>query len=93
MGDLQAVHRFKASDDREDQLQALSEQLTTIFTRAHLDGIKAVLQAMTSPTSGSLRQSIERIECSLRVKLNGSEQIIIESYIHDHLISLVGNPK
>jgi ethanolamine transporter EutH len=93
ISDLQAVHQLKAMNDREDQVKVLFEQLTSIFTRAHLDGIKTVLQAMASSISGDLRESIDRIEASLRVKLTESEQIIIESYIHDHLISLVGSPR
>ena len=89
ISDLHAIHRFKTNEAREDQVQVLSEQLTTIFTRAHLDGIKAVLQAMASPLSENLRGFIERIEASLQVKLNGAEQLIVESYVHEHLISLV----
>ncbi len=79
----------KMSNDRDDQVKFLSEQLNVIFTRAHLDGIKTVFNAMTSSVSVSLREFIDKIENSLKMKLTEKDNIIIESYIHDHLTSLV----
>jgi hypothetical protein len=85
----------KMSNNRDDQVKFLSEQLNFIFTRAHLDGIKTVFNAMTSSISVSLREFIDKIENSLKMKLTEKDNIIIESYIHDHLTSLVSenNPK
>lgn len=85
----------KMSNNRDDQVKFLSEQLNFIFTRAHLDGIKTVFNAMTSSVSVSLREFIDKIENSLKMKLTEKDNIIIESYIHDHLTSLVSenNPK
>jgi hypothetical protein len=90
--DLETVRNIDVSqvnNDRDEQVKFLSEQLNMIFTRAHLDGIKTVLQAMKSPPSVKLREFINKIEYSFKVKLTEYENIIIESYIQDHLTFLV----
>ena len=86
---IQNMDTSKVSNDRDDQVKFLSEQLNIIFTRAHLDGIKTTLHTMKSSISGSLREFIDKIENSLKIKLTEHDNIIIESYIHDHLTSLV----
>jgi hypothetical protein len=86
---IQSIDTTKMSNDRDEQVKFVSEQLNIIFTRAHLDGIKTVLHAMKSPISSSLREFIDKIENSLKMKLTEHDHIIIESYIHDHLTSLV----
>jgi hypothetical protein len=45
---------------------------------------------MKSPVSVSLREFIDKIEKSLATKLTEHDHIIVESYIQDHLTSLVG---
>jgi hypothetical protein len=79
----------KVYNNRDDQVKFLSEQLNIIFTRAHLDGIKTVLNAMKSSVSVSLREFVDKIENSLKLKLTEHDNILIESYIHDYLTSLV----
>lgn len=91
--DLESIRTIdinKLNNNRDDQVKFLSEQLNIIFTRAHLDGIKTTLNAMKSPISISLREFIDKIEKSLITKLTEYDHIIIESYIQDHLTSLVG---
>jgi len=86
---IQNIDRSKARNDRDEQVKFLSKQLNIIFTRAHLDGIKTALNTMTSSVSISLREFIDKIENSLKMKLTEHDHILIESYIHDHLTSLV----
>jgi hypothetical protein len=86
---IQNIDGSKARNNRDDQVKFLSEQLNIIFTRAHLDGIKTALNTMTSSVSISLREFIDKIENSLKMKLTEHDHILIESYIHDHLTSLV----
>jgi hypothetical protein len=86
---IQNMDTNKMSNDRDEQVKILSEQLNNIFTWAHLDGIKTTLHTMKSSISGSLREYINKIETSLKIKLTEHDHIIIESCIHDHLISLV----
>jgi hypothetical protein len=61
---IQSIDTTKMSNDRDEQVKFVSEQLNIIFTRAHLDGIKTVLHAMKSPISSSLREFIELWESS-----------------------------
>jgi hypothetical protein len=90
--DLETIRNIdssKVGNDRDDQVKFLFEQLNIIFTCAHLDGIKTALDAMKSSVSVSLREFIDKIENSLKIKLTEHDNIFIESYIHDHLTSLV----
>lgn len=90
--DLETIRNIdssKVDNDRDDQVKFLSEQLNIIFTRAHLDGIKTALDTMKSSVSVSLREFIDKIENSLKIKLTEHDNIFIESYIHDYLTSLV----
>ncbi len=90
--DLETIRNIdssKVNNDRDDQVKFLSEQLNIIFTRAHLDGIKTALDTMKSSVSVSLREFIDKIENSLKIKLTEHDKIFIESYIHDYLTSLV----
>lgn len=89
LGTILDVNMNKDDQDRDAHVKFVSDQLNTIFTRAHLDGIKAVLDTMKSPLSIALRAFIDRIENSLRMKLSDHDSIIIESYIHDCVASLV----
>lgn len=86
MDDLDANN---VSNNRDDQIKLITEQLNSIFNRAHLDGIKAMFQMLKSSVSIMLKNSIDKIEKSLTNKLTERDSIIIESYIHDHLTSLV----
>ncbi len=86
---IRTIDTSKLSKDHDDQVKFLSEQLNIIFTRAHFDGIKTVLQAMKSSISLTLTEFINKIENSLKFKLTDHENILIESYIQDHLTSLV----
>ena len=79
----------KLTDEYDDRMKFLLEQLNMIFTRTHLDGMKTVFNTMKSPISISLREFIDKIENSLQTKLTESDQIIIESYILDHMNFLV----
>lgn len=87
---IRTVDTSRLNNDRDDQVKFLSEQLNIIFTRAHLDGIKTIFNAMKSSVSVSLREFIDKIEKSLIMKLTEHDHIIIESYIQDHLTLLVG---
>jgi hypothetical protein len=90
--DLETIRNIdtnKVNNNRDDQIKFLSDQLNIIFTRAHLDGIKTVFHTMKSSVSISLREFIDKIENSLKIKLTEHDNIIIESYIHDRLTSLV----
>ncbi|CAF5040025.1 unnamed protein product, partial [Rotaria magnacalcarata] len=77
--------------DRDKQIKFITEQLNITFQRAHLDGIKAVFDALKSSMGVSLNDSIARMENSLTTKLTEHESIFIESYIHDYLASLSNN--
>lgn len=85
----QNVDDNKVNTDRENQIKFISEQLNMIFTRGHLDGIKAVFHAMESPVGAVFFTYIEKIEHSLRATLTENDYVIIESYIHDSLSLLV----
>jgi hypothetical protein len=87
---IRTIDTSRLNNDRDDQVKFLSEQLNIIFTRAHLDGIKTIFNAMKSSVSVSLREFIDKIEKSLIMKLTEHDHIIIESYIQDHLTLLVG---
>jgi len=92
INDLKTIRNIdisKLSKDHDDQVKFLSEQLNIIFTRAHFDGIKTVLQSMKSSISLTLTEFIDKIENSLKFKLTNHENLIIESYIQDHLTLLV----
>lgn len=92
INDLETIRTIdinKIGHNRDDQVKFISEQLNLIFTRAHLDGIKTAFNSMNSPISISLREFIDKIENSLKLKLNEYDQVFIESYIHDQLTSLV----
>ena len=86
---VQNIDTSKISNDRDNQVKFLSEQLTDIFTHAHLDGIKTILDAMKSPIGSSLREFIGIIGDSLNMKLTEHDHIVIESSIDDHLVLLV----
>lgn len=86
---IQPIDTNKLNGDHDEQMKVLLEQLNIIFTRAHLDGIKTMFNAMKSPISISLKEFIDIIENSLQRKLVESDQIMIESYILDHLRLLV----
>lgn len=85
----QNIDDNKVNTDRENQIKFISEQLNMIFTRGHLDGIKAVFHAMESPVGAVFFTYIEKIEHSLRATLTENDYVIIESYIHDSLSLLV----
>ncbi len=87
---IRTIDTSKLNNNRDDQVKFLSEQLNIIFTRAHLDGIKTTLNSMKSSVSVSLREFIDKIEKSLATKLTEHDHIIVESFIQDHLASLVG---
>jgi hypothetical protein len=92
INDLKTIRNIdtsKLSKDHDDQVKFLSEQLNIIFIRAHFDGIKTVLQSMKSSISLTLTEFIDKIENSLKFKLTNHENLIIESYIQDHLTLLV----
>ena len=92
INDLKSIRPMDASkltDEYDDRMKFLLEQLNMIFTRTHLDGMKTVFNTMKSPISISLREFIDKIENSLQTKLTESDQIIIESYILDHMNFLV----
>lgn len=86
---IRNIDRNKLNNNRDDQVNFFVEQLNDIFTRTHLDGIKTAFDTMTSSASISIKEFINKIETSLKIKLTEDEQIIIESYIHDHLNLLV----
>ena len=92
LNDLKTIRPMdtsKLNDDHDGQMRVLLEQLNIIFTRAHLDGIKAMFNVMKSPISIALKEFIDIIENSLKTKLVEPDQIMIESYILDHLRLLV----
>ena len=75
--------------DRDDQVAFVSEQLNGVFQRAHLDGVRTLLEAMPSSVSRTLREFIERIDKSVAQKLTDNEQLLVESYAQDHLTFVV----
>ncbi|CAM4912460.1 unnamed protein product [Rotaria socialis] len=77
--------------DRDKQIKFITEQLNIIFQRAHLDGIRAVFDALKSSMGVSLNDFIDRMENSLTTKLTEHDSIFIESYIHDYFTSLSNN--
>ena len=92
INDLQAVRnigRAQINKNHDDQVKYLIEQLEIIFTRAHFDGINTVFHSMNSSIGRELSKFIDLIERSSNVQLTDSEKIIIESYIENHLASLV----
>ncbi|CAF2608538.1 unnamed protein product [Rotaria sp. Silwood2] len=88
---IQNIDASKVSNDYDDQVNFISEQLNIIFTRAHLNGIKTVFHTMKTSIGVSLKDFIDKIETSLTTKLTEHDSIIIESYIHDYLTSLTNN--
>ncbi|CAF0878189.1 unnamed protein product [Rotaria sordida] len=88
---IQNIDTTKVGNDRDGQVNFISEQLNIIFIRAHLDGIKTIFHAMKSSIGVSLKDFIDKIESSLTTKLTEHDSIIIESYIHDYLSSLTNN--
>ncbi|CAF0850652.1 unnamed protein product [Rotaria sordida] len=88
---IQNIDTTKVGNDRDGQVNFISEQLNIIFIRAHLDGIKTIFHAMKSSIGVSLKDFIDKIEASLTTKLTEHDSIIIESYIHDYLSSLTNN--
>lgn len=90
--DLETIRNIdmnKIGNNRDEQVKFVYDQLTRIFTRAHLDGIKTMFDTMKSSISISLREYIDKIENSLEMKLNEYDRIFIESFIHDQLTLLV----
>ncbi|CAF2849900.1 unnamed protein product [Rotaria sp. Silwood2] len=88
---IQNIDASKISNNYDDQVNFISEQLNIIFTRAHLNGIKTVFHTMKTSIGVSLKDFIDKIETSLTTKLTEHDSIIIESYIHDYLTSLTNN--
>ena len=75
--------------NRDNATTYLSEHLTLVLTRAHLNGIKTVFKTIASPLSSRLLEFIERVEFGLEKKFTDQENLIVESYITDHLNPLV----
>jgi hypothetical protein len=86
---LRHLCSINESTDRNAQTECLHERLTHVFTRRHLDGLKIVLQAMGSPAGKTLLDYLHRIEQSRQRRLTDREQLIVESFIDDHLSLLV----
>ncbi|CAF1322126.1 unnamed protein product [Adineta steineri] len=95
INDLQTIQNIDTSQvnnkDHDDQVKFLSEQLNTIFTRAHFDGIKTTFHSMKSSVSDALQEFIDKTEISLKTKLTEHDNITIESYIQDRLTLLNNN--
>ena len=92
IGDLRQVRTTDTrpvADDRDDQVAFVSEQLNTVFQRAHLDGVRTLLEAMPSSVSAKLREFLGRIDKSVAKKLTDDEQLLVESYAIDHLTFVV----